>query len=88
MRHLDDVAAKVNPFLILIAIGLAAINFTSFSVLIVKDALPPIPITRISCSVVTSVPLGASPSETEEMLRRPAMTGSIENISRNLFGSL
>jgi hypothetical protein len=88
MRDLDHVAAMVNPFLIVIAIGLAAMNLTSFLVLIAKDALPSIPIMRISCSELTSLPLDTSHSETEEMLRRPFGISSVENISRDLFGSL
>jgi len=47
MRRLECAAAMVNPFLVVIAIGLATITVISFSVLAIKDALPPI--TRVSC---------------------------------------
>jgi hypothetical protein len=47
MRRLDCAAAMVNPFLMGIAIGLATITIISFSVLAIKDGLPPI--TRVSC---------------------------------------
>jgi hypothetical protein len=57
MRRLDTAAAMVNPFLTLVAIGLATITLTSLSVLAIKDALPPI--TRISCPAHTSALLGA-----------------------------
>jgi hypothetical protein len=36
MRHLDHVAAQVNPFLIVIAFRLAVIDLTSLSVLIAR----------------------------------------------------
>ena len=55
MRSLDSAAAKANPFLVIVAIGLATLTLTSFSVLAIKDALPPI--TRISCPAPTSVSL-------------------------------
>jgi hypothetical protein len=48
MRRLDCAAAIVNPFRMVIAIGLATITLISFLVLAIKDALPPI--TRVSCS--------------------------------------
>lgn len=53
MRRLDSAAAKVNPFLTVIAIGFATITFTSLSVLAIKDALPPI--MRVSCPAPASV---------------------------------
>ena len=62
MRRLDHAAAKVNPFLVVIPIGLATTAFISFSVLAIKDALPPI--TRVNCLAPTSVSLGASQSVT------------------------
>jgi hypothetical protein len=66
MRRLDRVAAQVNPFLIVIAIGLATTTLISFSVLAIKDALPPI--TRVSCPAAKSVSLGASRSVTTEAI--------------------
>jgi hypothetical protein len=47
MGRLDRAATAVNPFLTVIAIGLAAITLTYFAALAIKDALPPI--TRVSC---------------------------------------
>jgi hypothetical protein len=47
MRRLDRVAAKMNPVLVVVAIWLATTALTSFSVLAIKDALPPI--TRVNC---------------------------------------
>lgn len=52
MGHLDRAAAAVNPFLTVIAIGLAAIALTYFATLAIKDALPPI--TRVSCPASTT----------------------------------
>ena len=68
MRRLDSAAARVNPFLVVVAIGLATLTLTSFSVLAIKDALPPI--TRVNCPAPTSVSLGASRSVT---------TGAVDN---------
>jgi hypothetical protein len=68
MRRLDSAAASVNPFLTLIAIGLATITLASLLVLAIRDALPPI--TRVNCPAPTSVPLGASQSVT---------TGAVDN---------
>jgi hypothetical protein len=68
MRRLDRAAAKVNPVLVVVAIGLATTALTSFSVLALKDALPPI--TRANCPALTSMPLGASRSVT---------TGAVDN---------
>lgn len=55
MRRLDSAAAKANPFLVMIAIGLATLTLTSFSMLAIRGALPPI--TRISCPSPTSTSL-------------------------------
>jgi hypothetical protein len=66
MRRLDRVTAQVNPFLIVVAIGLATITLTSFSVIAIKDALPPI--TRVSCPAARSVSLGASRSVTTQAI--------------------
>jgi hypothetical protein len=68
MHRLDHAAAKVNPFLIVVAIGLATTALTSFSVLAIKDALPPI--TRVNCPAPTSVSLEASQS---------IATGTVDN---------
>jgi len=57
MRRLECAAAMVNPFLIVIAIGLATITLISFSVLAIKDALPPI--TRVSCPAPISSNVGS-----------------------------
>ena len=73
MRHLDIAAAKANPFLVVVAIGLATLTLTSFSVLAIKDALPPI--TRVNCPAPTPVSLGASQSVT---------TGAVNNAISDL----
>jgi hypothetical protein len=62
MRRLDRVAAKMNPVLVVVAIWLATTALTSFSVLAIKDALPPI--TRVNCPAPMSVSLDASQSVT------------------------
>lgn len=51
MRRLDHAATIVNPFLTVIALGLAVVTLTSFSLMAIKDALPPI--TRINCTAPT-----------------------------------
>ncbi len=81
MRRLDRAAAKANPFLTVIAIGLATIKLTAFSVLAIKDALPPI--TRVSCPAPTSVSLGASRSVTTEVSSRQVITGVVDNAISN-----
>ena len=87
MRHLESVAAQANPFLVVVAIGLATLTLTSFSVLAIKDALPPI--TRVSCPVPPSGPLGASQSVTTEVSKRQVITGAADNaISNRPIGKL
>jgi hypothetical protein len=81
MRHLDSAAAKANPFLVVVAIGLATLTLTSFSVLAIKDALPPI--TRISCPAPTSVLLGASRSVTTDVSSGQVITGAADNAISN-----
>jgi hypothetical protein len=73
MHRLDHAAAMVNPFLIVVTIGLATTALTSFSVLAIRDALPPI--TRVNCLAPTSVSLGASRSVT---------TGAVHNAISDL----
>jgi hypothetical protein len=68
MRRLDHAAAEVNPFLTVIAIGLAAAALTSFATLAIKDALPPI--TRVGCPASTAASPAASPPVTSEASRR------------------
>jgi hypothetical protein len=68
MYRLDHAAAKVNPFLIVVAIGLATTALTSFSVLAIKEALPPI--TRVNCPAPMSASLEASQS---------VATGTVDN---------
>jgi hypothetical protein len=79
IRRLDRAAAKVNPFLIVIAIGLAIITLTSFSVIAIKDALPPI--TRVSCTAPTSVSLARTQSVTTEVARRQVITDAVDTAS-------
>jgi hypothetical protein len=87
MRHLDSAAAKANPFLVVVAIGLATLTLTSFSVLAIKDALPPI--TRISCPVSTSGSLGLSQSVTTEASKRQVTTDAADTaISNRPIGKL
>ena len=42
MARLDDAAGKMNAFLLVIAIGLAALDFTCFWIIQMRNALPPI----------------------------------------------
>jgi hypothetical protein len=81
MRHLDSAAAKANTFLVVVAIGLATLTLTSFSVLAIKDALPPI--TRVSCPVPTAGPLAASQSVTTEVSKRRVTTGAADTVNSN-----
>ena len=75
MRHLDSAAAKANPFLVIIAIGLATLTLTSFSVLAIKDALPPI--TRVDCPAPTPSPLDASQSVTTGTASKQVTTDGV-----------
>jgi hypothetical protein len=87
MHHLDSAAGKANPFLVVVAIGLATLTLTSFSVLAIKDALPPI--TRISCPAFTSASLGASQSATTEVSNSQVTTGAADTaISNRPAGNL
>jgi hypothetical protein len=87
MRHLDSAAAKAKPFLVVVAIGLATLTLTSFSVLAIKDGLPPI--TRVSCPVPTSGPLGVSQSVTTEVSKTQVTTGATDTgISNRPIGKL
>jgi len=86
MRRLDSAAVKVNAFLTVIAIGLATITLTSFSVLAIKKTLPPI--TRVSCPEPTSVSLGASQSITTEVSRRQVISGGVDNAISNRIRNL
>ena len=84
MRHLDSAAAKANPFLVVVAIGLATLTLTSFPVLAIKDALPPI--TRISCPAPTSASQGAAQSVTTS---RQVITSAVNSaISDRPVGNL
>ena len=76
MRGLDRVAAEVNPFLTVIAIGLGAATLTSFAALAIKDALPPI--TRVSCPESTT----ASPAAplTTAASRRQVTIGDLDHV--------
>jgi hypothetical protein len=87
MRHLDSAAAQANPFLVVVAIGLATLTVTSFSVLAIKDALPPI--TRISCPVPTSASQGAAQSVTTKVSSRKVITSAFDSaISDRPVGNL
>ena len=87
MRRLECAAAMVNPFLVVIAIGLATITVISFSVLAIKDAL--LPITRISCPAPTSAPQGAAQSVTTEVSNRKVITSAVDSaISDRPVGNL
>ena len=87
MRRLECAAAMVNPFLVVIAIGLATITVISFSVLAIKDALPPI--TRISCPVPTSASQGAAQSVTTKVSSRKVITSAFDSaISDRPVGNL
>jgi hypothetical protein len=77
MRRLDRAAAEINPFLTVIAIGLAAVTLTYFAALAIKDALPPI--TRVGCPASTAASPAASPSVTSEASRR-RVTGVVDNV--------
>jgi hypothetical protein len=79
MRSLDHAAAQVNPFLAVIAGGLAILTLTSFSAMAIKDALPPI--TRVGCPVATSVSLGTSQSARMEVSRRQVIIDAIDPVS-------
>jgi hypothetical protein len=81
MRRLDSAAAKVNPFLTVIAIGLATITLASFSMLAIKEMLPPI--TQVSCPEPTSVPPGVSQSVTTGVSRRQVITGGVDDSISN-----
>jgi hypothetical protein len=76
MRRLDRAAAEVNPFLTVIAIGLAAVTLISFAALAIKDALPPI--TRVGCPASTAASPAASKPVTEASRRR--VTGVVDNV--------
>jgi len=87
MRHLVSAAAQANPFLVVVAIGLATLTVTSFSVLAIKDALPPI--TRISCPVPTSASQGAAQSVTTKVSSRKVITSAFDSaISDRPVGNL
>ena len=87
MRHLDSAAAKANPFLVVVAIGLATLTLTSFSMLAIKDALPPI--TRISCHAPTSASQSVAQSVMTEVSRRKVITSAVDSaISDRTIGKL
>jgi hypothetical protein len=48
LRRIDRAAAELNVLLVVVAIGLAALDMTFFVTKTVVDNLPPMPITRIS----------------------------------------
>jgi hypothetical protein len=79
MHRLDRAAAEVNPFLAVIAIGLAAITLTFFAALAIKDALPPI--TRVSCPASAAASPAASSSVTSTASRRQLTGGAVDNVS-------
>ena len=41
-RRLDHAAAQMNPFLAIAALGLALVTLTSFALMAIEDALPPL----------------------------------------------
>lgn len=61
--RLDNAAGKMNAFLLVLAIGLAALDFTCFWVFQVRDALPSV--TRISANPAVAA--------------KPAVAGSKSN---------
>jgi hypothetical protein len=81
MGRLDRAATAVNPFLTVIAIGLAAITLTYFAALAIKDALPPI--TRVSCPAFTAASPAASLTVTSAASRKRA-TGIGDNVISGL----
>jgi hypothetical protein len=58
LGRLDRAAGKMNAFLLVIAIGLAALDFTCFWVIKVRDALPAV--TRVEANAATSAKPAAS----------------------------
>jgi hypothetical protein len=72
MGSLDRAAAEVNPFLTIIAIGLAAVTLTTFAALAIEDALPSI--TRVSCGEFTTA-APAAPSSVTTAASRRQVTG-------------
>jgi hypothetical protein len=81
MHRLDRAAAEVNPFLSVIAIGLAAVTLTYFSALAIKDALPPI--TRVSCPEATAASPAAPSSVTTAASRRQVTGGAVDQVISN-----
>jgi hypothetical protein len=77
LGRLDRAAAEVNPFLSVIAIGLAAFTLISFAAVAIKDALPPI--TRVGCPASTAASPAASKPVTSEASRR-RVTGVVANV--------
>jgi hypothetical protein len=77
MRRLDRAAAEINPFLTVIAIGLAAVTLTYFAALAIKGALPPI--TRVGCPASTAASPTASPPVSPAVSRR-RVTGAVDNV--------
>jgi hypothetical protein len=77
MRRLDCAAAEINPFLTVIAIGLAAVTLTYSAALAIKDALPPI--TRVGCPAPTAASLTASPPASPAVSRRRVI-GAVDNV--------
>jgi hypothetical protein len=65
MRRLDRVAGEINVFLVVIALGLAVLDFTCLWAFTIEDALPPI--TRIgdnsTAPLSGSTGLGAPPAQ-------------------------
>jgi hypothetical protein len=79
MGRLNRAAAELNPFLVLIAIGLTVVASTYFAVLAIKDALPPI--TRVSCPAAAETSPVVSPS-------RPLYQGGDLSSARSWSGLL
>lgn len=59
LARLDRAAEKMNAFLLVLAIGLAVLDFTCFWIFRIRDALPPV--ARISAqAAASSAPAAAS----------------------------
>ena len=73
LARLDRAAEKMNAFLLVLAIGLAVLDFTCFWIFRVRDALPPA--TRIAAPVAAASPAApAAPATAAAKPVRPAGT--------------